>query len=66
MILRHLTWSAGVARYARVTNLAYAVCFPSDASDTPTSGDYAASLVYYTGTLPAGASKTINIQYLRN
>jgi hypothetical protein len=34
--------------------------------DTPVYGDYAEVLAYVMPTLAAGASKTINIQYVRD
>ena len=65
MALRHLTQANGVTHWAGVTTFIGATnCITFDEGG-PISGDYTDSLFYSIPTLPAGASKTINIQYLR-
>ena len=65
MALRHLTQANGVLHWALVTGWSdTSSCNPSGVG-TPAYGDYTDSLIYYIPTLPAGASKTINIQYVR-
>jgi hypothetical protein len=63
MALRHLTQANGVLHWTLVTSFDTS-CNPSGTVG-PIFGDKTDSLIYYIPTLPAGASKTINIQYVR-
>jgi hypothetical protein len=64
LVLRHLTQSGGVSHNAAIYDFS---CNSASAPlATPVYGDYADSLVYFIPNLAAGASKTINIQYVRD